>query len=93
MIFRGSGTTSVNTVYLVYFARAIFEGGGVQYQQLAPSNQWPGYFDFYCKLPAFSTPPPPPPPRRRRRRRRLRLCRRRHRRLAAALLTRSAVVQ
>jgi hypothetical protein len=41
------GAGGVNSVYLVYFARVIFSGGAVQYQQLAPSNQWPGFFDFY----------------------------------------------
>jgi len=52
VILRGTnvniGGGGVNSVYLVYFARTVFTGGGVQYQQLAPSNQWPGYFEFYC---------------------------------------------
>jgi hypothetical protein len=89
VILRGTdvnmGGGGVNSVYLVYFARTVFTGGGVQYlfhsiirltmlvdsvlkscaavsvtadpgscclgvryQQLAPSNQWPGYFEFHC---------------------------------------------
>ena len=68
VILRGTdsniGGGGVNSVYLVYFARVIFEGGGVQYQQLAPSNQWPGYFDFYCALSAHRSAQPRPDPAR-----------------------------
>jgi hypothetical protein len=41
----------------VFFARVVFSGGAVQYQQLAQSNQWPGFFDFYyCQTELSATP-------------------------------------
>ena len=46
----GAAPGSVNTVYLAFFTRVIFSGGAVQYQQLGPANQWPGFFEFhYCQ--------------------------------------------
>ena len=41
----------VNTVYLVTFDRVVFAGGGVQYQNVAVANQWPGWFTFnWCVM-------------------------------------------
>eukprot|EP01046_Picozoa_sp_COSAG06_P003172 COSAG06_NODE_120_length_23106_cov_18.311862_14_plen_389_part_00 len=53
----GAAPGSVNTVYLVFMTRVIFSGGAVQYQQLGPANQWPGFFQFdYCQTELSATP-------------------------------------
>ena len=53
----GLAPGSVNACYLVYFARVIFDGGAVQYQQLTAANQWPGFFQFlFCQTEDSATP-------------------------------------
>ena len=51
-------STPVTSVYLVYFARIVFEGGGVQYQQISDAlGTWPGFFTFhYCQSEHSATP-------------------------------------
>jgi len=60
VILRGDSPVApggVTACYLLYFTRCIFSGGAVQYQQLTPANQWPGFFQFlYCQTETSGTP-------------------------------------
>ena len=63
VILRGNGRkidgrSPVTAVYLVYFRSVVFEGGGVQYQQVSDAlGTWPGFFTFhYCQSENTATP-------------------------------------
>ena len=60
VILRGAEAGAhfgVDTVYLISFQRIAFEGGGVQYQQVAEGDQFPGFYDFgWCVQEENATP-------------------------------------